>query len=280
MSNSEIINTFFMDTKRTHYDFSQAPTLIRLKSGITPAVTGFQGAELARWQKAQNILLRWTTDRQIFTQEYVAQGKAIYENFFQQRGFLQGNVLDIGGGWGLYRQWWSAGATNYFIVHDPGVERFLQGAHELHHRLYARAFELPMTFVEGFGEELPYQAETFDTGLVASALDHCVSPAKVFAGIYRCLKPGGTLLVLQQCQQTDVRVKSVTKPLHKRLTALLQRPGHLFAVLRTRLFYKEPHLHHFVVDQLVALLKETNFAQVNATVVPNTGHIYAFEARK
>lgn len=273
------VSTLFAAEQRPRYDFSQAPRLIRYQT-TTPAATVFQGEELARWQAAQQLLLRWTRDRQIFTAAYVQQGKAIYERFFQQHGPLRGNVLDIGGGWGLYREWWEPTENAVFIVHDPGIERFLRGAHELHHQFYERAFRLPMTFVEGFGEELPYEANTFDSCLIASVLDHCVDPARVLAAVQRCLKPGGVLLILQQGEGQSATQPTRRRSLAARLAGLLSNPQRLFTVLRTRLFYKEPHLHHFTVAGLQTLLAQAGYTGIEVTFVPDSGRIYAFTARK
>lgn len=280
MTTTTAVLSLFAEAKREHYDFGQAPTLVTLRSTTQSAATPFQGEDLARWQQAQQLLLRWTTDRQIFTEDYIKQGKELYERYFQTYGLLTGNVLDIGGGWGLYRQWWHHEAEQLFVVHDPGVERFLRGPHELHRKVYAQALAAPMTFVEGFGEDLPYQPITFDAILIASALDHCVNPLRVFTEAYRTLRPGGRLLIFQQCQGGQKKRQGAGQRSLGRLLGLLQRPGRIIALLRTRLFYKERHLHNFTREAVIALLEAAHYTKVEAELVPGSSQIYAFEARK
>ncbi|MBN1995836.1 MAG: class I SAM-dependent methyltransferase [Anaerolineae bacterium] len=255
----------------------QAPLLVRRKE----ETKALKGKSLEEWAKAQRAFLRWTKDKKIFTEEYLQNGKKMYDLFFSEKGLLQGNVLDIGGGWGLFRQWWSPRETDVFIVHDPGLERFLRGPHPLHHVYYERAFNLPMTFVEGFGEDLPYNNETFDTCLVAAALDHCLDPEQVLAEMYRCLKKDGAILVIQHCHSAQPERRSPRPPLPKRVLKHLRYPQRLPRMIYKFLFYrKDPHLHHFLLADITSMLEKVGYSEIRVDVVPTTESVYAFQAKK
>lgn len=276
MESQQEVQNLFRSEMHTYFDFSQAPDLVTRKD--TDGAHVFENEERHRWAKAQASFLRWTRDKRVFTREYIETGKNIYSSFFKTRGPLRGTVLDIGGGWGLFRQWWEPGESDQFVVHDPGIERFLRGPHRLHHDYYQRAFSLPMTFVEGFGEELPYNNDTFDTCLIAAALDHCVDPQRVLVEAYRCLRPGATILVLQSCHVSQRGTQ--TRHILNRLFGLVRQPNRLLTVLYYRLFQRGHHLHSFAPSTITSWLEQAGFRDVTATIISSTAQIYAFEASK
>ncbi|MEM7034741.1 MAG: methyltransferase domain-containing protein [Chloroflexota bacterium] len=221
--------------------------------------------------------MNWTNDRTIFTEEYIHTSKQIYDNLFQEKGLLQGNVIDVGGGWGLFRQWWNPGESGIFVVHDPGVDRFIEGPHQLHRMFYEQAMSLPMTFVEGFGEELFYKDDSFDTCLIASTLDHCVAPQQLFAEAYRCLRPGGGILIFQDCE-TPQMVKKDT--FLKRLNKYIFDPRRLFRAVYGKLIYGNPHLHHFTCAEIISWLEDAGFRNIEVSLITETSAVYQFQAIK
>jgi ubiquinone/menaquinone biosynthesis C-methylase UbiE len=279
MDSQKGIKRLFREGDQMYFDFSQAPTLITRKERNN--LTKPFKEDASQWDKAQRSFMCWTKDERMFTREYIESGKETFTAFFKERGYLQGNVLDIGGGWGLYRQWWEPGESDVFIVHDPGVERFLSGPHELHHDYYSRAFSFPMTFVEGFGEAPPYKDGLFDTCLIAAALDHCIDPPKVLAEAYRCLKPGGSILVIQRCDSPQSQSHIGRSHILKRLVKYFVHPKRLLSILYKRLFYSDHHLHHFRLTDITSLLERVNPSKIDTYVVPGSKQgIYAFEAQK
>jgi len=54
-------------------------------------------------------------------------------------------------------------------------------------------------------EELPWPSESFDVATLTGALHHFYRPHDVLAEIYRVLRPGGDLLVVDPCFFTPVR---------------------------------------------------------------------------
>jgi SAM-dependent methyltransferase len=183
-------------------------------------------------------------------------------------------VLDIGGSAGLYRQWWApAGESDVYVVHDPApVTGELPDFYRLH---YPRAFALPATFVEGFGEDLPYRDGIFDTCFLVATLDHCAEPSRVLAEAWRCLAPAGEILVLQTC-----RLPGLPGRARYSLKLVGRNPRRLLSKLR-RLLAGEPekHMHRFEVGALAAALAEESFADVRASG-PIKKRVFAFQGRK
>lgn len=273
MKNQESIKRLFKRDVEIHFDFSEAPSLIRRKENNTSKL--FEKEEISRWMKLQNVFLHSTKSKVMYTKQQVKNDNIMYDNFFKKRGPLRGNVLDIGGGWGLYRQWWKPAESDVFVVHDPGVDRFLSGPHQLHCHYYSRAFSLPMTFVQGFGEALPYKNDVFNACLIAVTLDHCIDPQKVLKEAYRCLAPDGTILIIQSLESSSGQLHIL-----KRLLKYFRHPKTLLAKLYSRAFYRVGHLHHFTSMNMILLLEQAGFLKIQMDVVSATRNIYAFEASK
>lgn len=280
MAHLEEIIRIFQDDKQAEYDFSKAPNLIKRKIGLETKF--IDRNRLSKWKKAQNSFIDWTKDNNIFNNSYIKDGKLSFDSFFKERGPLNGDILDIGGGWGLYRQWWEPADTDIFVVHDPGIERFLEGPHQLHREYYSKAFSQPMVFVEGFGEELPYRDETFSYSIIASTLDHCIDPDRVLAEAYRCTKHYGSILVIQSClsSQSGHGVNILGRAIKH-----LKNPAYLVAALSRRLLTPSHHLHHFKPNDIVLLLTKAQYTDVHSKIIPTSQditsqNVYAFEARK
>ncbi len=275
MDQSEDIRTIFREEQQDNFDFSAAPALVTSKRGATVAFDNVDPTTASRWRKIQNGFLERAKVRDKYPSKKLEQVRARYTTLFRERGLLRGTVLDIGGGWGLHREWWERGEAAVYIVHDPGVERFIKGAHAAHYECYQRAFDLPMTFVEGVGETLPYKDDLFDTCLIAATLDHCADPRQVLAEAYRCLKPGGRMIILQTCDAPRTRR---FRALVGRVIRYLRRPGQLLSRLCTRTLGPPTHMHGFVAKQLTAILEEAGFSNVHTWLVH--GAVQMFEAFK
>ncbi len=129
-----------------------------------------------------------------------------------------------------------------------------------------------MKFVEGFGEDLPYRDDLFDTCVIAAALDHFADPWRVVSEAHRCLKPGGSILIFQTC-----RLATRVSRTQYSLRLALKRPGHLPKKLYQRFFAPEKHMNKFAVADVVALLQDCGFANVSATAEPIKTRVYVFE---
>ena len=269
------IKCLFKEIELKNYDFSKAPLFIKSKEkNILVEKEISKKDKIKHWLKAQRSFICWTKDKSIFSEGYVESGKDRNDIFFKTRGYLKGSILDIGGGWGLFRQWWKPGKKDVFLVHDPGSERFLNGPHKIHLDYYQRAFKMPMTFVEGFGEVLPYKDNYFDTCIIASVLDHCIEPKKVVSEAHRCLKPGGIILTIHSFINKDLsshNVKDNTLYIKKRIVSYLRNPIYILKLpkkLFDRFRLVDHHLQDFDPEDIILLLKKVGFSQISSSVLP------------
>ena len=259
-----------------------AGTRYLLKRGGA-SLGGLLGAGAASdWRGKQEAFLKWTRDPVMFNDADVSQNTALYRRFFEEtRGLLAGRVLDIGGGWGLFRKWWRAEGDACFTVHDPGAERFTVAPPETLRRHFGDGLAKPAWFVEGFGEELPYQDASYDVVMIASALDHCAAPARVLAGARRVLRDGGSLLVIQGFDPEEGQPKPPGRGFFERLARLLADPRRLHRAIRQRLFHRgEPHMHHFTRASLRSMVEAAGFAGYAETVISERFGVLGIEARK
>jgi len=269
------VRSLFREDELRRYDLSRAPALIRLLDDRLPEV---DDDLWRRWGALQGEFLDWTKERAGVNREYVAESVARLEELFGHRGPLEGDVLDVGGGWGLLRRWWGADGDSIFVVHDPALERFLTGPPPVYREVYCGALERPMTFVAGFGEELPYRDAVFDEFVCAATLDHALEPRRVLAEGRRCLKPGGRALVILHCAGLAGEERTLRLPFWKRLGSALQHPLRSFKrLLRGS---KDHHLHHFTVEGLAALMEEAGFTEIEVRPYGEGSGARAFLARK
>lgn len=234
------------------------------------------------WEEKQRRFIRWTRDAAMFNAVEVAQNYALYDGWFRADPArrLKGRVLDIGGGWGLFREWWDADEGGCFVVHDPGVERFTAPPPETLRRQFAAGLARPAWFVEGFGEDLPYRNGSYDTVAVISALDHCALPNRVLAEAARVLRPGGRLFIVQGIDPAEGE-KVPGRSFAARLFRVISNPQRLHRALRQRLFHRgDPHLHHFTLAQLIDLAAKAGFRRPQAEVINAQFGVAVVEARK
>jgi SAM-dependent methyltransferase len=211
--------------------------------------------DIGNWNDSQKHFLERSYNKDKYSDPIVEQAWKDYGAYFNKRGsLLSGNILDVGGGLGIFREWWEVSRNNIFIVHEPIVERKI---HNSHYKYFHRAFSLPMKRIRGIGEKLPYKDNSFDTCLISNVLDHCVNPVQVLSEAYRCLTPGGTILVFQSCRKTW-QLKQLFK----------------------HLFRPSGHLHHFKVADIVSMIQKIGFSQIQTSNKPIRNNVYPFEGIK
>jgi len=254
-SPSPDINHLFRQDALSKYDTTRTPELYILKG---ERYAGVDDSVWEKWDAGQREFIGWSRGTATATKPYVEESLLRGDRLFAHRGELTGNVLDVGGGWGLFRRWWNPSPNDSFVVHDPALERFLGGAPSLYRELYGEALKLPMTFVVGYGEELPYADASFQEFICAAALDHTMQPERVLAEGYRCLKSGGRVLVILHLEGVAGTEQTLKRSFGKRLLRALRHP---FKTIR-RIFRGPPqdhHMHHFTVDGVLNLLKAAGF---------------------
>ncbi len=278
MAAGDPVRALFRPGQADLYDLSQLPELVTLRDRPAHEAAVFQ-EDRERWARMQKAFIGWTRDRTSLPEEAVRQRKAAFDRFFADRGLLQGKVLDIGGGWGLFREWWEPGDGGLFVVHDPGLERLQEEPSALHRELYARAFGLPMTFVEGFGEALPYCTSAFDVCLIANTLYHCVRPDRAVREAARCLRPGGKLLLV-----TDVGAIKPAEYDRRGLALLpvhLRHPRRTLGRIRRWLIGREVVIRHLSVREMEGLLSAAGMVEIDSVPpVPDVAHFHALTGTK
>ncbi|MBT5426247.1 MAG: class I SAM-dependent methyltransferase [Bacteroidetes bacterium] len=116
------------------------------------------------------------------------------ENFDLTPDFYRGkNILDLGCGPRGSLEW--ADMTESRIGLDPLAEDYLKlGAHA--HK---------MTYIKGYGENMPFDKEQFDLVCSFNNLDHVNNLKQTCIEIDRVLKPGGLFLLI-----VDIHAKPTT----------------------------------------------------------------------
>ena len=267
------------DRVATYHHPSGTSFLLRGGSDIAKLVSDPALAD--DWAEKQAQLMRWTRDNAMFNEADITPISVIFESYFGKRGPLTGRVLDVGGGWGLFRRWWLEGVDSCFVVHDPGAERFMTQPPATLQRLYGKGLAKPIWFVEGFGEELPYQDSSYDMVMIAAALDHCADPARVLKECHRVLRDDGHLLIIQGFDPDEGEMARTGLGLGSRLKRVLSDPRRLHRAIRQRIFHRgDPHIHHFSRSKLVALIAASGFSVPAETVLDTTNGVVAFESAK
>jgi ubiquinone/menaquinone biosynthesis C-methylase UbiE len=107
-------------------------------------------------------------------------------------GELSGEVLDVGGGIGIVREYLPQG-THYTVI-DPSLEWLNTEWASLADRF--PSLKTTPRFVRGIGEYLPFPAQSFDAVLSFWSLNHVSYPEQVFNEANRVLRSGGRFVVV------------------------------------------------------------------------------------
>jgi len=233
-----------------------------------------------QWAEVQAELMEGILERTdaMLEIENVRKAFAGHDALFAWRGPLSGDVLDVGGGWGLFRQWWTARPGETFVVHDPGIERHDAGPYPEQREVYARAFARPLVFVEGVGETLPYRDGSFDTALINASLDHTLDPQRVFREIFRVLKPGGTFLCMEHIEDAQ-KVNPEHYTVRRRIERVVKDPSRVVGFVRAKMHH-DHHMHHFTSGSLGRLAREAGFRQISTEVLDMEHRTIAVESKK
>lgn len=161
----------------------------------------------------------------------------IFETYLGDIEFPAGaHVLDVGCG---------TGAQSRTLIQRPGVSEVV--GIDRAKFLLERARELAagldgLTFEEAPGDELPFEAATFDVVVAHTVLTHVADSEAVLAELFRVLRPGGTLAIcdgdfstmsaaigerdpLQACAESFIEHQVNDVWLMRRLPRLLREAG-------------------------------------------------------
>lgn len=101
-------------------------------------------------------------------------------------------VLDLGSGFGSQAVHYAEAGARQVI----GLE--IEEDKVLHSRAFAKSKGVAdvISFVAGAGEQLPFASDSFDLITMDDVMEHVVTPELVLRECFRCLKPGGSLLMV------------------------------------------------------------------------------------
>jgi demethylmenaquinone methyltransferase/2-methoxy-6-polyprenyl-1,4-benzoquinol methylase len=104
-------------------------------------------------------------------------------------------ALDVAGGTGDLTMYMSqqVGDSGEVVISDINPEMLEQGRR----RLLDKGYGSNIKFVEANAEELPFDDNSFDCITIAFGLRNVTDQQKALASMYRVLKPGGRLLILE-----------------------------------------------------------------------------------
>ncbi len=177
---------------------------------------------------------------------------------------ISGNFLDVGGADGTVRHFLPANV--HYLCTDPFVDALkvaLTRAGDHGFRDVFPCLAEPYPFLCALAERLPLKSQQFDWVHMRSMLDHVYDPFETLKEAFRCLRPGGHLIL-----GLGVR-GGRAKTLEPGLTGLLAKA---YRVLRyeglsefsTRLLgrlagHRDNHLWHPSIDDLRSLLTRSGF---------------------
>ncbi len=155
---------------------------------------------------------------------------------------LEGRVLDVGGNLGAVRKYMTDPGA--FCSVDPfiNVYKLAAGRKNLfqHYPMH-----LPLNFVAGFAEFLPFVPSSFDTVNMRSCIDHFFNPELSLLEANRVLKDNGKLII-----GMTVRVESISNLTRESARKVLN--------LFTKKF-EDKHMWHPSKDELLLLCKRCGF---------------------
>ena len=175
------------------------------------------------WEDAVRSLLQQPDQRQLVLDCYYDQPRsAAAGRYARSPEWLaaldllpatRGRALDIGAGHGV-ASFALAGAGWHVTALEPDPSD-LVGAGAI--RRLATENSLDIRVVEGFGEQLPFEAGEFDLVLARQVLHHARDLPRLCREIARVLRPGGTLLAIREhviSRRSDLQKFFDLHPLH------------------------------------------------------------------
>jgi ubiquinone/menaquinone biosynthesis C-methylase UbiE len=196
------------------------------------------------WHKGQDAYESWMNkylDNAEKNSQYYPDEKKRDEPMYKRLA-LEGRVLDVGGNLGAIRQY-MAQEQEYCSV-DPFINVYKLAAGRK--KFFASyPMHLPLNFVAGFAEFLPFKSCSFNTVNMRSCIDHFFSPEDSLLEAHRVLDSNGKLII-----GMTVKVKSVKNFLKETARCILN-------VFTDR--YRDDHIWHPSKDEIVELCCKCGF---------------------
>jgi ubiquinone/menaquinone biosynthesis C-methylase UbiE len=158
-------------------------------------------------------------------------------------GIVSGHVLEIGSGPGYLGLEWLSRTSNSTLT---GLEISQDMVDQARRNAAEYRFSERATYVQGTGAKLPFPDASFDGVITASSLHEWDNPTETLQEIWRVLKPGGRLLVLD--------FRRDMSPLTKAFLWLVAKPRAMRAGLLTSIgaAYTADELSHLLPSPMAA----------------------------
>jgi len=148
----------------------------------------------SEWKKGQDVFevymanyLRNGENKDSFYPDEQKRDAPMYEKLP-----LTGRVLDVGGSLGNIRKYMQP-AQEYCSI-DPFIQLPPMAANRPNYFKYY-PLHLPLCFVAGFAELLPFTPASYDTVNMRSCIDHFFNPRLALLEAHRVLRKGGKLII-------------------------------------------------------------------------------------
>ena len=129
-------------------------------------------------------------------------------------------VLDVGGGTGHFlSSFFRYPHKNKYFLLDPNI-RLL---HDQFVRMYPELLEIPIGHIRCYAEDIPFKNETADLIISSSAIDHYKDYVQFISESFRCLKPGGQILISSHLEGAKSEMKKGSKGVLENLARLIHR---------------------------------------------------------
>lgn len=173
-----------------------------------------------------------------------------YIGIQSQLSFIEDKVvLDVGGGTGHFLSSFFRypHKIKYFLL-DPNV-RLL---HDQFIRMYPELLEIPIGHIRCYAEEIPFRDQVVDMIVSSSAIDHYRDYKAFISESYRCLKPGGKILISSHLEGARSGGKMASSGLLENLARLLHR-------VKNRVSLDDHTIEFNSTEEIKETLKENGF---------------------
>lgn len=217
--------------------------IYQYKDGVPDFRVRFAGS-VDEWQQGQSAFESWLD-------KYFDQGEADADFYKNEQAKdapvyealkLRGRVLDVGGQLGHIRKYMEP--NQEYCSLDPFVGVHLRATNRPN--LFASyPLSIPINFVGGYAEFLPFQDDSFDVINMRSCIDHFFNPEIALLEAFRVLKKEGQLIIglTLEGRSWKSMIKEFVRP--------------IISIFMPR--YRDHHIWHPTYENLIKLCNGCGF---------------------